>query len=132
MQLKTTTDYAIRAVICLASNGSFMSSRDIAKKMGIPPKYLINIMVILRENKIIASIQGSGGGYYLARDPMGLTLWDVIRAMEPTMLINRCIVENEFCSHDCVANCPTRQVYMEAQKSLEKCLSIPVGDIVED
>ncbi|MCL2342438.1 MAG: Rrf2 family transcriptional regulator [Firmicutes bacterium] len=132
MQLKTATDYAISAVVCLAANGNSMCSVDIAEKMGIPPKYLINIIVTLREHKIIASIKGAVGGYYLARDPRELTLWAVIKAMEPTMFINRCMEEDKLCSHNCVAVCPTRQVYLKAQRALEEHLNIPVADIVED
>ena len=135
MQLKTTTDYAIRAVICLAANGNSMCSTDIAEKMGIPPKYLINIMVTLRETGIIASRKGAEGGYYLNRDPRELTLWDVIKAMESTMLLNRCMEEDKCCTHftpDDVGVCLTRQMYLKAQQSLEECLNIPIANIVED
>lgn len=132
MQLKTTTDYAIRAVVCLAANGSSMCSTDIAEKMGIPPKYLINICVTLREAGIIASRKGAEGGYYLAKDPRELSLLDVIRAMESTVLINRCMEEDHLCSHDLVDNCPTRQLYIKAQESLEDCLKVPIASIVED
>ncbi|MCL2343685.1 MAG: Rrf2 family transcriptional regulator [Firmicutes bacterium] len=132
MQLKTTTDYAIRAVICLAANGNSMCSTDIAEKMGIPPKYLINIMVTLRETGIIASRKGAEGGYYLNRDPRELTLWDVIKAMESTVLINRCMESDRLCSHDVVDSCLTRQTYVKAQQALEECLNIPVANIVED
>ena len=131
MQLKTTTDYAVRAVVCLAAHGAPMSSLDIAEKMGIPAKYVINIMVVLRGADIVASIKGAEGGYYLTREPGELTLWDVIEAMECSMSLNRCMEEDAFCSHHRVGACPTREVYLRAQRALEKCLRVPIASILE-
>ena len=132
MQLKTTTDYAVRIVVCLAAQGSSMNSSDIAEKMGIPPKYLINICVTLRNVGIIASKKGVEGGYYLDKDAGTLTLWDIIKAMESTMLINRCMEEDKLCSHNCVEVCPTRRMYLKAQEAMETYLKIPIKDIIED
>ena len=132
MQLKTTTDYAIRAVICLAANGGSMCSTDIAERMGIPPKYLINICVTLREAGLISSRKGAEGGYFLAKDPRDLTLLDVVRAMESTILINRCMEEDRLCSHGTVDTCLTRKVYLKTQEALEQSLSVPITDIIDD
>ena len=135
MQIKTTTDYAIRAITCLASNGNSMCSADIAEHMGIPPKYLINIMVTLRAAGIIASRKGAEGGYYLDIDPRDLTLWQVIQAMESTTKLNHCLEDDTCCSHysrDTIGSCPTRQLYVKAQQALEESLNVPIAEIVED
>ena len=45
MQLMATTDYAIRMILYLATVGRKASSAEIAEKMEVPRKYLINIKI---------------------------------------------------------------------------------------
>src|SRR5688500_17559999 len=53
-----------------------------ASAQGIPPKYLVQILIELKSKQIVKSVRGKEGGYLLARPPMEITLADVIRAVE--------------------------------------------------
>ena len=66
MQLKTTTDYAIRTILYLTvRKPETVSSNEVAEKMAIPRQYLIQIGAVLREAGLINTRAGKHGGYSL-------------------------------------------------------------------
>ena len=132
MQLTNSTDYAIRVVVFLASEGRLASSSEIAEKMGIPVSYLRMIAAPLRETGIIASHKGSLGGYGLAAPPESISLLDIIRITEGTTKINRCLEHDRYCSRFATESCPVRACYVEMQESIEAALAaMTIDKVVE-
>ena len=82
MQLKASTDYGLRAVLCLAAQGHTCSSKDIAQDMSIPRDYLIQLAQLLRNAGIIEARPGKHGGYRLAKSPTDITLLQVVNALD--------------------------------------------------
>ena len=84
MRVSARADYAIRALLELAVAGSDGPVRgdSIARAQLIPSKYLENLLADLRRARLIASQRGVNGGYRLARPASGITLADVIRAID--------------------------------------------------
>lgn len=82
MQLKASTDYGMRAVLYLATQGGTCSSRDIAEDMSIPRDYLIQLAQLLRNAGIIEARPGKHGGYRLAKDPADITILDIMAAID--------------------------------------------------
>jgi Rrf2 family protein len=89
MQLNVTTDYAVRAMVCLAEEKRMVSGVEIADKMNIPPTYLLNIMGKLRNAGLVSVKRGNAGGYMMAKHPCDISLWDIMEVMEGTMKIDR-------------------------------------------
>jgi len=124
MQFKLTTDYAIRCVLYLAIYPGSASAETIGKAMGITPNYAQRILQSLKNNGIIYSIQGNGGGYVLARHPEDIKVLDIIKTQEQTMRINRCLEDDGFCSRKGVENnCPVHSYYSELQEIIINYLS---------
>ena len=71
--------YAIEAVLYIAYNAASgaISSRDIAAKQGLPPRYLEALMQKLVHAGILRGIRGPKGGYVLAKERRRVTLADV-------------------------------------------------------
>jgi Rrf2 family iron-sulfur cluster assembly transcriptional regulator len=71
--------YAIEAVLYIAYNapGGAISSRDIAARQGLPPRYLEGLMQKLVHAGILRGIRGPKGGYVLARERRRITLSDI-------------------------------------------------------
>lgn len=82
MQLKASTDYGLRAVLYLATQGKTCSSKDIAEDMSIPRDYLIQLAQLLRNAGIIEARPGKHGGYSLAKAPTDITMLDIMNALE--------------------------------------------------
>jgi len=83
MRLSAKADYAIRAAVELAAAGEGpIKGERIASAQDIPPKFLENILLDLKQGGLIASRRGAEGGYWLARPADEVSLADVIRAVE--------------------------------------------------
>lgn len=80
--MKTTTEYAVLIVLCLASYGGMRSAKDIAAFTGMPPATVVQVASKLRQARLIDSTRGHAGGYCLAGSPRGISLLDVVKAME--------------------------------------------------
>jgi Rrf2 family protein len=84
MKLSAKSDYAARAVIGLArryQSGDSVRVEDLASEQGIPPNYLVQILIELKSQQIVKSVRGKEGGYLLARPPAEITLGDVLRCV---------------------------------------------------
>jgi Rrf2 family protein len=84
MKLSAKSDYAARAVIGLArrySSGESVRAEDLAAEQGIPPNYLVQILIELKSQKIVKSVRGKEGGYLLARPPAEVTMADILRTI---------------------------------------------------
>jgi len=82
VRLTAKADYAVRAMVELAAQGSPAKGDVIAERQGIPFKFLENILLELKHAGLVESLRGSDGGYWLARPAQEITLADVIRAVE--------------------------------------------------
>jgi Rrf2 family protein len=84
VKLSVKSDYAARAVLGLARHfqtGEAVKVEELAADYGVPPNYLVQILIELKAQNIVKSLRGKGGGYMLARSPAKITLGDILRAM---------------------------------------------------
>jgi Rrf2 family protein len=71
--------YAVEAVLYIAYNAGRgpISSRDIAGKQGLPPRYLEQLMQRLVRGGVLRGVRGPRGGYLLARERRRITVGDI-------------------------------------------------------
>ena len=83
MRVSAKADYALRAAIELAAAGEGpVKGERIAQAQEIPLKFLENILGDLRHAGIVRSQRGVEGGYWLAKPADGITVAEVVRAVE--------------------------------------------------
>jgi Rrf2 family protein len=79
-----TVEYALRAVVHLAYEApDARTTAQIAEATQVPKDYLAKILQHLSKRGIVATQRGVGGGVSLAKDPVDLTILDVVLAVEP-------------------------------------------------
>ena len=89
--LSKTAEYALRAIVCLASSPAQARSADIlAKKTLVPRSYLNRVLQDLATAGLVQSRPGPGGGYELARPIRDVTILDVVNAVSPLERIRHC------------------------------------------
>jgi Rrf2 family transcriptional regulator, cysteine metabolism repressor len=84
VKLSVKSDYAARAVLWMARHhheGVARKVGEMGEEQGIPPKYLVQILIELKAKQIVKSQRGKEGGYLLAKAPAQITLGDVLRAV---------------------------------------------------
>jgi len=92
MILGTKSRYAVMAMVDLAINscGKPLKLVEIAERQEIPLSYLEQIFSRLKNNGIINSIKGPGGGYLIEKDIGKLTIAEIIVAAEEQIKMTRC------------------------------------------
>lgn len=89
--LSTTTEYALRLVVQLASQpGQPVTIPDLARITRIPSGYLAKVLRQLSKAGLVHSQRGPNGGSVLARTPEELTVLDVVQAVDPLKRIEVC------------------------------------------
>ena len=75
--------YAIEAVIDIALNSGFgpVQNEAIAKRQGIPKRYLEQTLQILVKKKILVGSRGPKGGYSLAKERRKVMIADIIQSV---------------------------------------------------
>ena len=82
MYVSARCDYALRALLTLASDGVPRTAEELASRQHLPVSYLEATLLDLRRAGIVASRRGPTGGYRFRRDPATVTPADVMRALE--------------------------------------------------
>jgi len=84
MKLSAKADYAVRAVLVLASHAepAPLKGELIARRQGLPLKFVENILGELKHAGIVMSQRGPEGGYRLALPADQITVAEVIRVVD--------------------------------------------------
>ncbi len=82
--LSTTTEYALRAMACLARQpqAAVVLGRDLSREADIPPAYLTKILLALRNAGLVEALRGTGGGYRLRKPAAKILLIDIVEIFE--------------------------------------------------
>jgi Rrf2 family transcriptional regulator, nitric oxide-sensitive transcriptional repressor len=89
--ISQTSEYALRAVVCLAQNPDKPhTTAEIAMWTKVPEHYLSKVMLALAKHEVVFSKKGLHGGYVLALEPENLPLLNVINAVDPIKPIKSC------------------------------------------
>lgn len=93
MILGKGTGYGIRAMAYIArQNGRLCSLQEIALTERIPPVFLRKVLGELRRRRMLYSVKGLHGGYGFSRQPESVSLWDVIRVLDPDPELDTCVL----------------------------------------
>lgn len=86
MLFSAKAEYACVAMLELAArSGDPKPARlaDVAEAHGIPPRFLVQILLDLKRAGLVASTRGATGGYALAKSADAITLADVLGVIDP-------------------------------------------------
>lgn len=133
IRLSTKGRYGTRLLLNLARhhrNGTeAVILRDISTEEGISIRYLEQIIIPLKINRLVKSIRGAGGGYALGKDPADIKLSEILQALEGNLSLVECSEDPEFCEKYEI--CPTFEIWKGATDILKDYFErITLKDIV--
>jgi Rrf2 family protein len=111
LRLSKKADYALMAMKHLAVRGDrgtpgSSSAREIAEQYDIPIELMAKVLQRLVRGGLLASTQGTRGGYQLARGPSMISVADVIQAIDGPVAVTACSTEEGNCEQ--YAKCNVR------------------------
>ena len=89
----------------------------LARTQGVPEPYLEQLMPALKRAGLVQAARGAQGGYRLSRSPAGVTVGDVVRALEGPIHLTTCTSDD---AEDCPAllECIGPDVWSRVQEVL--------------
>jgi Rrf2 family iron-sulfur cluster assembly transcriptional regulator len=92
MRLTTKGRFAVTAMVDLAMRQTRgpVTLAAISERQHISLSYLEQLFGKLRRAKLVSSVRGPGGGYNLAQAPQGITVADMVTAVDETLDATQC------------------------------------------
>jgi len=139
LKLSTRGDYAVRALLELATEEDLdcMPLGDLAERTGIPRKYLEQILMRLRDARVVGAKRGAHGGYRLARPAAEITVGEVIRTMDGPLAPSLCASQtaHQPCpAYRCASEeaCVMRALWLDVREAISGILDhTTFGDLAE-
>lgn len=134
IRLSTKGRYGTRLMLNLAAryteDGDAVILKSISEEENISIRYLEQIIIPLKINKLVKSIRGAGGGYTLARDPSKINLREILHALEGTCCLVECVEDPASCERSDI--CATYEVWKDATQLLKGYFeAITLADLVK-
>lgn len=129
--------YGLKALMVLAKEygqGPVLIS-DIANREGIPHKFLELILLELKNEGILQSRKGKGGGYFLGRPPQQISIGHVVRMLDGPLAPLPCVSKTAYMRcRECrdERTCGIRMVMKEVRDATAKILdSTTLADMLK-
>ena len=130
MRLTTKGRFAVTAMIDLAqrqSNGP-VTLAGISERQKISLSYLEQLFGKLRRHGLVSSVRGPGGGYNLAQPAAGISVADIVTAVDEPLDATQC-GGKENCADD--KRCMTHELWATLNKKMHEYLSsVSLADLV--
>lgn len=122
MKISTKGRYGLRILIDLATHDPTRPRmvRDIAESQQISEKYISRLIIDLRRARLVRSVRGMKGGFFLARSPKEITLLEVLETMEGTISVVDCVMAPEKCSRH--MGCTARGVWLRLNDGIRELM----------
>lgn len=115
-----TTEYALRATIYIAQKGSTdkkLAIGEIAKAIDSPPSFTAKILQLLTaDNRIISSVRGPNGGFYITEKAKTLPIRFVLEALGDDEVFSKCVLGLKLCSE--INPCPMHSQYKKIKAQI--------------
>ncbi len=134
IRLSTKGRYGTRLMLNLArhynNDGEVVILKSVSDDEELSIRYLEQIIIPLKINKLVKSIRGAGGGYILARMPSKIRISEIIQSLEGSFCLVDCIEERDYCHR--TPKCAAHEIWKEASSILRNYFqSISLQDLVE-
>ena len=121
MIFSKSCEYALRSVIyiCTKSNeGINLSVKEIAAEIESPEPFTAKILQQLARQKIISSIKGPNGGFYIEKQNKPVTIYQIVEAIEGPDFFDRCVLGLKNCSER--KPCPLHNDFIQHRKEIKE------------
>lgn len=134
IKLSTKGRYGTRLMLNLAhhfKNGNeSVILKNVSDEEEISIRYLEQIVIPLKINKLVKSIRGAGGGYTLARHPSKIKLDEILHALEGSCCLVDCVEDDDYCLRTPI--CASHDIWAHASKLLKDYFgNISLQDLIE-
>lgn len=114
------TEYALRATIYIAKRSVDKNKpglAEIARAIDSPRSFTAKILQLLtKENKVVSSVRGPNGGFFLTDKAKKLPVRAILEAMNEDEVLKKCVLGLKLCSE--TQPCPLHTQYKSIKQDL--------------
>jgi len=126
LKLSKKAEYALMAAkyMALKNSSGFSTAKEISESYQIPYQLVAKVLQSMVKSELALSAKGVNGGFSLAKNPVEISVIDIIKSVESNYKLVDCLQSDsslEDCSHlDC---CKIRDPLIEIQRKIDKVFS---------
>ncbi|MEO7264603.1 MAG: Rrf2 family transcriptional regulator [Ferruginibacter sp.] len=129
--------YALRAVVFLASKADDkvkLNVKQIAKEIDAPEAFTAKTLQLLNKHKIITSLKGPYGGFFIEAYQMNTPIIDIVHAIDGLQIFSACGFGLKQCSatHPCAFHDTYAVLRNTMQKAFQKTTVRKLAKNIED
>lgn len=122
-----TCEYAIRAMIFIAQkskDGNKVGIKEIAKGIDSPEPFIAKILQDLSRKRLVQSLKGPNGGFYLDAEALKCSLADIVKVVDGDTLFTGCGLGLKQCSEK--QPCPIHHEFKTIRKGIQHMLETAI------
>lgn len=111
--------YGIRATVYVASRagqGVRLNVKEIAREVDAPEAFMAKILQTLNKHRIITSLKGPYGGFYIEESQLAQPVINIVNALDGLAVFRECGLGLKQCSE--THPCPMHDRFKAARESL--------------
>ena len=124
MRISRKAEYALRALLLIAKDPpeKVHQIQEVSERGNIPVKFLEQILLTLRNEGLLTSKRGVGGGYSLRKRPSEMVVLDIIETLDGPIAPLPCALERSIdpCGCPDPVHCPLRPLMRRARDQLRE------------
>jgi len=126
MRLSRRSEYGLRTLVALVRHEGAgpVALATLARRNNLPPKFLEQIMAMLKHGGIVRTTLGAHGGYEMAADPTSVSIGRVVRLLDGALAPLPCVSLRYYgrCSCPDEATCALRDVMIDVRDAMLEIL----------
>ena len=127
---KASYGLELLTVLAKLGQGKMVSLNQLTKTAHLHYRFASQLAVSLKEAGILGSKEGTGGGYYLKKNPGKVTVAEVIEALEGRKGIVACMVDGR-CHRECF--CQSKPIWQQIQADVFRIMKeYSLADLVRE
>jgi Rrf2 family protein len=137
MRISRRAEYALRALVLIANESSekVHQIQDLSERGNIPVKFLEQILLNLRNEGLLTSKRGVGGGYSLRKRPGDMFVLEIVELLDGPIAPLPCALDrpSEACGCPDPLRCPLRPLMRQTRQMIRDLLgSKTVQDLLDE
>ncbi len=125
MIFSKSCEYALRSIlyICTKSEERInLSVKEIAAEIESPEPFTAKILQQLARQKLISSVKGPNGGFFIEKTKKPITILQIVEAVEGSDFFDRCVLGLKNCSGH--KPCPLHEHFIQHKRDIKELFKI--------
>jgi FeS assembly SUF system regulator len=132
IRLSRLADYAVVLLSHMAyQSGTIQNAQGMAETTGLPLPTVSKLLSALARAGLLTAVRGAKGGYRLSREPVAISVADIIAAVDGPIALTQCL-ERGASSCEVETLCPSRRAWRVINDAVRDAFeAVSLAELIE-